>query len=123
MTVSTSPWWCGPVLASGWTTTVPAQSFCAPVRAWEMAAARVMPGVCGVLVSRLLARTMRRPCVCQSGWVVGGSVGIVFPALELEGKGKYKDPPLQRITSKNKDKPKTKKAVLKPRRYNCYDTR
>src|SRR5208282_5783612 len=36
-----------------------------------MASARVMPGVCGVLVSRLLARMMRRPCVRQSGVSLG----------------------------------------------------
>src|SRR6266436_7173555 len=40
-----------PVLALGWMTTVPAQSFSAPARAWVMAAARFMPGVCGVLLS------------------------------------------------------------------------
>jgi uncharacterized RmlC-like cupin family protein len=32
-------------------TTVPAQSFSAPARAWVMAAARFIPGVCGVLIS------------------------------------------------------------------------
>lgn len=57
----------GPVLALGWTTTVPAQSFCAPTRAREMASARVMPGVCGVLPSSSPLRMMRRPRVFQSG--------------------------------------------------------
>ena len=40
-----------PGLASGWIVTVPAQSFVAPVRAWVIAAARVIPGVCAVLRS------------------------------------------------------------------------
>jgi len=51
-----------PVFAFGWITTVPAQSFSAPVRAWVMAAARFMPGVCGVLTSSSLACTTRTPC-------------------------------------------------------------
>src|SRR5258708_7486537 len=42
MTLSTGPWWWAPVFAFGWMTTVPAQSFSAPVRAWVMAAARFM---------------------------------------------------------------------------------
>ena len=45
MTLSTGPWWWAPVLALGWITTVPAQSFSAPCLAWVMAAARFMPGV------------------------------------------------------------------------------
>src|SRR6185437_15188351 len=48
-------------------TTVPAQSFSAPVRACVMAAARDMPGVCAVLVSSSPARTMWIPWVFQSG--------------------------------------------------------
>src|SRR5438067_1767742 len=47
--------------------TVPAQSFCAPALAWLIAAARLMPGVCRVLVSSSPARTIRTPCVRQSG--------------------------------------------------------
>src|SRR4051794_3892101 len=46
--------------------TVPAQSFSAPARAVVMAAARVMPGVCGVLESSSPARTTRTPLVRQS---------------------------------------------------------
>src|SRR6516164_2254856 len=65
-TVSSSPWWWAPVLASGSTTTVPAHSFCAPAVAWVMAAARVMPGVCGVFVSNSPARTIRMPWAFQS---------------------------------------------------------
>jgi hypothetical protein len=65
-TVSRSPWWCGPVFAFGWTTTVPAQSLLAPVRACVMAAARVMPGVWGVLGSRSPAATIFTPSCCQS---------------------------------------------------------
>src|SRR3954465_9262460 len=61
MTLSTGPWWCAPVLAFGWITTVPAQSFSAPVRARVMAAARFMPGVCGVLMSSSLDLTTRTP--------------------------------------------------------------
>jgi hypothetical protein len=56
-------------------------SFCAPTRAWEMASARVMPGVCGGLVSRLLARTMRRPWDFQSGALGNGALGIGDPWL------------------------------------------
>src|SRR5687768_4571759 len=42
-------------------TTVPAQSFSAPARAWVMAAARFMPGVWGVLMSSSLEWTTRTP--------------------------------------------------------------
>src|SRR6185436_5112423 len=42
-------------------TTVPAQSFSAPARACVIAAARFIPGVCGVLVSSSPARTTRTP--------------------------------------------------------------
>src|SRR5437773_10371059 len=62
MTLSTGPWWCAPVFAFGWITTVPAQSFSAPARAAVIAAARFMPGVCGVLTSSSLACTTRTPC-------------------------------------------------------------
>src|SRR5215510_12208506 len=61
MTLSTGPWWWAPVFALGWITTVPAQSFSAPARAWVMAAARFMPGVCGVLMSSSLECTTRTP--------------------------------------------------------------
>src|SRR6185437_16562798 len=50
--------------------TVPAQSFCAPARAWVMAAARFMPGVCAVLVSSSLPFTTRTPSCRQSVFLV-----------------------------------------------------
>jgi len=46
--------------------TVPAHSFSAPVRAVVIAAALVMPGVCGVLISSSSPRTTRTPLVRQS---------------------------------------------------------
>src|SRR5688572_10447892 len=61
MTLSTGPWWWAPVLALGWMTTVPAQSFSAPARARVIAAARLMPGVWGVLMSSSLECTTRTP--------------------------------------------------------------
>src|SRR5712691_8203656 len=42
-------------------TTVPAQSFSAPARAFVIAAARFMPGVCAVLMSSSFACTTRTP--------------------------------------------------------------
>src|SRR5271163_133369 len=45
---------------------VPAHSLFAPVRACVMAAARVMPDVCGVFVSSSAARTIFTPCSFQS---------------------------------------------------------
>src|SRR5689334_6852633 len=62
MTLSTGPWWWAPVFALGWITTVPAQSFSAPARAAVIAAARFIPGVCGVLMSSSPACTTRTPC-------------------------------------------------------------
>src|SRR5882762_5534365 len=41
--------------------TVPAQSFSAPARAFVIAAARFMPGVCAVLISSSFACTTRTP--------------------------------------------------------------
>src|SRR3954471_16143046 len=67
MTLSRSPWWWAPVLASGRITTVPAQSFSAPARAVSIAAARLMPGVCGVFGSSSSACTTRTPLSRQSG--------------------------------------------------------
>src|SRR5579884_751350 len=68
---------------------VPAQSFSAPARARLMAAARVMPGVCGVLASSCPALTMRTPCCFQSGvfWLSA----IEFTPLLLldDGKGAH----------------------------------
>src|SRR6185312_4673732 len=46
--------------------TVPAQIFCAPTRAALIAAARFIPGVCGVLVSSWLALITRTPLCRQS---------------------------------------------------------
>src|SRR4051795_8283358 len=46
--------------------TVPAQIFWAPTRAKLIAAARFIPGVCGVLVSRLLPGITRTPFSFQS---------------------------------------------------------
>src|SRR3954468_8764653 len=66
MTLSTGPWWWAPVLASGWMTTVPAHSFSAPARAAVIAAARFMPGVCGVLGSSSSAWTTQTPFRRQS---------------------------------------------------------
>src|SRR4051794_23998033 len=67
MTLSTGPWWWAPVRASGSMATVPAHSLSAPARAAVIAAARLMPGVCGVLTSSWWARTTRTPCSRQSG--------------------------------------------------------
>src|SRR3970282_270560 len=61
MTLSTGPWWWAPVFALGWITTLPAHSFSAPARAWVIAAARFMPGVCGVFTSSSLEWTTRTP--------------------------------------------------------------
>src|SRR3954451_1084935 len=90
MTLSTGPWWCAPVLALGWITTVPAQSFSAPARAWVMAAARFMPGVCAVLISSSLACTTRTPlyfqpdsCVMSSLDLDAGVLDHLAPLLDL----------------------------------------
>src|SRR6266853_1368457 len=66
MTLSSGPWWCAPVLALAWIWTVPAQIFCAPTRAKLIAAARFMPGVCGVLVSSWSPGMTLTPWVFQS---------------------------------------------------------
>src|SRR5439155_23546413 len=66
MTLSRAPWWCAPVLALAWMWTVPAQIFCAPTRAKLIAAARFMPGVCGVLVSSWSPGMTLTPWVFQS---------------------------------------------------------
>src|SRR3984893_10382013 len=66
MTLSSAPWWCAPVLALAWIWTVPAQIFCAPTRAKLIAAARFMPGVCGVLVSSCSPGITLTPLVFQS---------------------------------------------------------
>src|SRR5579864_4169008 len=66
MTLSSAPWWCAPVLALAWMRTVPAQIFCAPTRAKLIAAARFIPGVCGVLVSSWSPGMTFTPWVFQS---------------------------------------------------------
>src|SRR5216684_6254412 len=66
MTLSRAPWWCAPVLALAWMWTVPAQIFCAPTRAKLIAAARFIPGVCGVLVSSWSPGITLTPLVFQS---------------------------------------------------------
>src|SRR5688572_30599097 len=67
MTLSTGPWWWAPVFALGWMTTVPAQSFSAPARACVIAAARFIPGVCGVLMSSSSECTTRTPSYFHFG--------------------------------------------------------
>ena len=74
MMLSRWPWWCAPVLALGCTETVPAQSLLAPALARSIAAARVMPGVCGVLKSSSDALTMRTPWMRQSGFSAGSAM-------------------------------------------------
>src|SRR5450755_372073 len=85
MTLSTGPWWCAPVLASGSMITVPAHSFSAPVRAVVTAAARVMPGVCGVLMSSSSLRTTRTPLVRQSVATLGVFHGLDQGVAEEPG--------------------------------------
>jgi hypothetical protein len=48
--------------------TVPAHNFCEPTRLKFTAAARSMPGVCGVLVSNRSLLITRTPSVRQSGF-------------------------------------------------------
>src|SRR5687767_13849985 len=78
MTLSTGPWWCAPVFAFGWMTTVPAHSFSAPARAVVIAAARLMPGVCGVLGSSSSARTTRTP-----SWRQSDAMGVLIAQVPL----------------------------------------
>src|SRR5690349_3294770 len=53
-------------------TTVPAQSFSAPARACVIAAARFMPGVCGVLMSSSFECTTRTPLNFHFESAIGG---------------------------------------------------
>jgi hypothetical protein len=76
MTLSSAPWWCGPVLAFVWIQTVPARIFCAPAWARSIAAARVIPGVWGVFGSSASKRTMRPPWSRQDA---DGSVAGMLP--------------------------------------------
>src|SRR5205823_9071821 len=94
MTLSSAPWWCAPVLALAWMWTVPAQIFCAPTRAKLIAAARFMPGVCGVLVSSWSPGMTLTPLVFQSMSVLSGFSLIAFLLVtgkfqEGESDGKY----------------------------------
>src|ERR1700733_10825331 len=58
--------------------TVPAHIFCAPTRAKLIAAARFIPGVCGVLVSSWSPGITLTPCSFQSVWLCGVSVMAVI---------------------------------------------
>src|SRR5690242_3976953 len=70
---------------------VPAHSFSAPARARLMAVARVMPGVCSVLVSRWPALTMRTPLRLQSRVVcLSGMISVPFRLFDL-GKGAHRE--------------------------------
>src|SRR5450755_4685020 len=106
MTLSTGPWWCAPVLASGSMITVPAHSFSAPVRAVVTAAARVMPGVCGVLMSSSSLRTTRTPLVRQSVTTLGVFHGLDQGVAEETGFRRqapglcYRPNPTARIVAK-----------------------
>src|SRR5258708_17039772 len=74
--------------------TVPAHSFCAPARAKLIAAARDMPGVCGVLVSRSRPLTTRTPLVRQSCLVlsvISTSLAAQVPAIDLPRKSALGD--------------------------------
>ena len=53
-------------MALAWIVTVPAQIFSAPARAWLIAVARFMPGVCAVLGSRALPGMTLTPWIFQS---------------------------------------------------------
>src|SRR6267142_6750373 len=87
MTLSTGPWWCAPVFAFGWITTVPAQSFSAPARALVIAAARLMPGVCAVLTSSSFACTTRTPPCFHLGSLVIGVRDCPAISGQLDERG------------------------------------
>lgn len=96
--LSRCPWWWAPVLAFAWIVTVPAQSFWAPTRAKLMAAARDMPGVWAVLVSRLSAGTTQTPLCFHGGSLLEGTTGdgavsaiIAVPCEEWKTAGDNKD--------------------------------
>src|SRR5437588_9727290 len=86
MTLSSGPWWCAPVLALAWIWTVPAQIFCAPTRAKLIAAARFMPGVCGVLVSSWSPGMTLTPLVFQSMPLVS-RCSLISPFRKFAGSG------------------------------------
>src|SRR5690348_18249021 len=88
MTLSSAPWWCAPVLALAWMCTVPAQIFCAPTRAKLIAAARFMPGVCGVLVSSWSPGITLTPCSFQSmSWCSLIALLLVTGQLQQRKRG------------------------------------
>src|SRR5882672_10472866 len=62
--------------------TVPAQIFCAPTRAWLIAALRSMPGVCAVLGSSEFPGMTRTPSCFHFGswWWSGWSVILLPPS-------------------------------------------
>src|SRR3712207_3455100 len=64
-------------------TTVPAQSFSAQARAFVIAAARFMPGVCGVLMSSSFECTTRTPWYFHFD-----SVGLSMPTSALPRLGR-----------------------------------
>src|SRR5664280_1489016 len=71
--------------------TVPAHSFCDPTRWCVIAAARFMPGVCGVFMSSAWAGMTTTPCVRQSGWLPGSVVIVVEdrgPAGDLSARSR-----------------------------------
>src|SRR5216683_4773278 len=86
MTLSSAPWWCAPVLALAWMWSVPAQIFCAPTRAKLIAAARFMPGVCGVLVSSWSPGMTLTPLVFQSMPPVS-CCSLISPFRKFAGSG------------------------------------
>src|ERR1700744_1520324 len=63
--------------------TVPAHSFLDPTRRKSMAAARSIPGVCAVFVSRRSLLMTRTPSLRQSG----GTPAIASPVLERISAG------------------------------------
>src|SRR3954468_2076566 len=74
--------------------TVPAQIFCAPTRAKLIAAARFIPGVCGVLVSSWSPGITLTPCSFQSispgsWWSLIECLWVTGQFQQRERGGKY----------------------------------
>src|SRR3979411_3290153 len=81
MTLSSAPWGCAPVFASGWIATVPDQIFWAVTGGWLMAALRARPGVWAVLGSSVLPGITRTPsCFHFGSW--GALMGLRFRSRE-----------------------------------------
>src|SRR6201988_1245380 len=72
--------------------TVPAHSLFAPAVALLIAAALVIPGACGGLLSSSSGWTIRTPFVFQFGRLLGAGI-----AINLHSHG-YPGPPVQRQT-------------------------